>query len=157
MGLIPLNFMPNSSLQPISHSACMLMSGARKVFDSTPKLSRTKASLIRNAKMVKTNLLKACALALLEAHLSARINIVLVSTLSSDVDVEEKRRRNNSRRVWHCLAPAHMRLMNSEAATSYNNVALDKMRQIWQQKRTKLNWTKLNGTEGNWAERSGGK
>jgi len=41
------------------------------------------------------------------------------------------------------LAPAHMRLMNSEAATSYNNVALDKMRQFRQQKRTKWNSTEL--------------
>jgi len=113
--------------------------------------------------MVKTNLLKAWALALLEAHLSARINDVLVSSelwygrsrKRSRSRSRSRNRRwiwrgsNNSRRVWHCLAPAHMRLMNSEAATSYNNVAQDKMRQFQQQKKNKmkLNWTELNWTE----------
>lgn len=46
---------------------------AWQVFDLTPKMRCTKVSLIRNVKMMKTNLLKACVTHSLPAtlHLSA--------------------------------------------------------------------------------------
>lgn len=66
-----------TTLQLIRHYACKQQEAVQwawQVFDLTPKMRCTKVSLIRNVKMMKTNLLKACVTHSLYLSLPALIH-----------------------------------------------------------------------------------
>lgn len=109
-----------TTLQLIRHCACKQQEAVQEawqVFDLTPKMSCTKVSLIRNVKMMKTNLLKACVS--LPSTLPASLHLPLSLPGQAHLSAASE-----SSVAWEgggaglvpCAtlfgSPAHMRLMN---------------------------------------------